>query len=223
MCAYSADCVDCAPRMPRWPPQPPVSSPPRPLASTPPAPPALCINTVTRIGMPDDASDGYCCDDGGPGAEYPDGQYGTDCADCADCGMRQPLPLPTASSPPGKGICLETCFGADCDDGGPSSELTMCAYGTNCVGFGPRQQLPPSPPRAPPWPSSPPKAPPATPSPPSLCSAACIGMHAYGSNGDDGGPCNDGGAGTQFSDRSEERRVGKECMHECISRWSPYH
>ena len=23
--------------------------------------------------------------------------------------------------------------------------------------------------------------------------------------------------------RSEERRVGKECMHECRSRWSPYH
>jgi hypothetical protein len=36
--------------------------------------------------------------------EYPEGQYGTDCADCADCGMRQPLQLPTASSPPGKGI-----------------------------------------------------------------------------------------------------------------------
>ena len=23
--------------------------------------------------------------------------------------------------------------------------------------------------------------------------------------------------------RSEERRVGKECLHQCISRWSPYH
>ena len=23
--------------------------------------------------------------------------------------------------------------------------------------------------------------------------------------------------------RSEERRVGKECSDECISRWSPYH
>eukprot|EP00900_Chrysochromulina_parva_P021478 jgi/Chrpa1/3964/Chrysochromulina_OHIO_Genome00012863-RA len=201
MCAYGADCVDCAPRMPRSPPQPPVSSPPRPPTSTPPAPAApaaLCINSVTRIGMPACASDGCCCNDGGPGAEYPDGQYGTD---GADCGMRQPLPLLTASSPPGKGICLETCVCADCDDGGPSSELTMCAYGTNCVGFGPRQQLPPSPPRAPPWPPSPPKAPPATPSPSSLCPAACIGMHAYGSNSDDGGhPCDDGGAGTEFSD-----------------------
>ena len=25
------------------------------------------------------------------------------------------------------------------------------------------------------------------------------------------------------SHRSEERRVGKECSDECISRWSPYH
>ena len=26
-----------------------------------------------------------------------------------------------------------------------------------------------------------------------------------------------------FFPRSEERRVGKECLHQCISRWSPYH
>ena len=26
-----------------------------------------------------------------------------------------------------------------------------------------------------------------------------------------------------FSDRSEERRVGKECLRLCRSRWSPYH
>ena len=25
------------------------------------------------------------------------------------------------------------------------------------------------------------------------------------------------------SDRSEERRVGKECTEPCITRWSPYH
>ena len=25
------------------------------------------------------------------------------------------------------------------------------------------------------------------------------------------------------SDRSEERRVGKECLTQCRSRWSPYH
>ena len=27
----------------------------------------------------------------------------------------------------------------------------------------------------------------------------------------------------QYLYRSEERRVGKECLHQCISRWSPYH
>ena len=26
-----------------------------------------------------------------------------------------------------------------------------------------------------------------------------------------------------LSGRSEERRVGKECLHQCRSRWSPYH
>ena len=26
-----------------------------------------------------------------------------------------------------------------------------------------------------------------------------------------------------FSSRSEERRVGKECLRLCRSRWSPYH
>ena len=32
------------------------------------------------------------------------------------------------------------------------------------------------------------------------------------------------GAGTGIADnRSEERRVGKECTEQCRSRWSPYH
>src|SRR3546814_12941498 len=30
-------------------------------------------------------------------------------------------------------------------------------------------------------------------------------------------------AALQTSDRSEERRVGKECVSTCRSRWSPYH
>src|SRR3546814_3170037 len=29
--------------------------------------------------------------------------------------------------------------------------------------------------------------------------------------------------GTEFGLRSEERRVGKECVSTCRSRWSPYH
>src|SRR3546814_12564554 len=28
---------------------------------------------------------------------------------------------------------------------------------------------------------------------------------------------------SRFDDRSEERRVGKECVSTCRSRWSPYH
>ena len=32
----------------------------------------------------------------------------------------------------------------------------------------------------------------------------------------------DGGGGAQRL-RSEERRVGKECLRLCRSRWSPYH
>src|SRR3546814_7247845 len=40
-------------------------------------------------------------------------------------------------------------------------------------------------------------------------------------------PENDGAMGVQISDetvefRSEERRVGKECVSTCRSRWSPY-
>src|SRR3546814_20310522 len=30
-------------------------------------------------------------------------------------------------------------------------------------------------------------------------------------------------AGTNDKERSEERRVGKECVSTCRSRWSPYH
>ena len=30
-------------------------------------------------------------------------------------------------------------------------------------------------------------------------------------------------SGGQVGDRSEERRVGKECLRLCRSRWSPYH
>ena len=32
-----------------------------------------------------------------------------------------------------------------------------------------------------------------------------------------------GTSATRMRDRSEERRVGKECMVQCRSRWSPYH
>ena len=32
-----------------------------------------------------------------------------------------------------------------------------------------------------------------------------------------------GGGGHSLEIRSEERRVGKECLRLCRSRWSPYH
>src|SRR3546814_15610349 len=36
--------------------------------------------------------------------------------------------------------------------------------------------------------------------------------------------CASGGGGAQFGlSRSEERRVGKECVSTCRSRWAPYH
>src|SRR3546814_17747349 len=42
----------------------------------------------------------------------------------------------------------------------------------------------------------------------------------YGQNGNDR---LFGGAGADLLDRSEERRVGNECVSTCRSRWSPYH
>src|SRR3546814_5164613 len=40
----------------------------------------------------------------------------------------------------------------------------------------------------------------------------------------DGGSRNGGSFGAQYARaRSEERRVGKECVSTCRSRWSPYH
>jgi len=49
--------------------------------------------------MPTFASDGIC-DDGGPGAEYPDCQYGTDCSDCGLRYVGLPPPSPPLSPPP---------------------------------------------------------------------------------------------------------------------------
>jgi hypothetical protein len=51
-----------------------------------------CTNTCNW------ANDGGC-DDGGPGAEYKDCKFGTDCGDCGDR-TPQPLPPPSPSPPP---------------------------------------------------------------------------------------------------------------------------
>jgi hypothetical protein len=85
------------PPTPPPPSPPPPSPPPRPPPPAPNSPPGLCTNTC--IGVPTYASDGICDDDGGPGAKYPDCQYGTDCADCGVRPMRPPLP-PSSPPPP---------------------------------------------------------------------------------------------------------------------------
>src|SRR3546814_2394280 len=41
--------------------------------------------------------------------------------------------------------------------------------------------------------------------------------------GGDGDPLGTGQPGQHLVERSEERRVGKECVSTCSSRWSPYH
>jgi len=79
--------------IPAPPPSPPASPPTPPSPPSPPASPWICSNTC--IGNPDYGSDGDC-DDGGPGAEFSDCKYGTD---CSDCGERPLLPLPPSSAP----------------------------------------------------------------------------------------------------------------------------
>ena len=55
------------------------------------------------------------------------------------------------------------------------------------------------------------------------------GSHANGSNGSNGNGLGvierngSGAAPAADESRSEERRVGKECVSLCRSRWSPYH
>ena len=43
------------------------------------------------------------------------------------------------------------------------------------------------------------------------------------SGGGGGGAGSGGNGGSTLTNRSEERRVGKECVQPCRSRWSPYH
>eukprot|EP00900_Chrysochromulina_parva_P011793 jgi/Chrpa1/20614/Chrysochromulina_OHIO_Genome00026547-RA len=169
LCALGTDCTDCGPRTPLAP------------------PPSATLCNDLCVGFPMYASDGFC-DDGGPGAEFPDCQYGTD---CTDCGPRTPL------APPSTTLCTETCVyasDADCDDGGPGSEFPLCALGTDCADCGPRQVLPPPPFSAPRAPSGP-RAPP-SPSAPGLCQNTCVGFPTYASDGD----CDDGGPGAEFAD-----------------------
>lgn len=96
-------------------------------------------------------SDG-ACDDGGSGSEYSDCSLGTD---CSDCGSRPPPSLtePPPSLPDCGGtiaagdscktssLCGNTCnyaYDNDCDDGGPGSEYSECALGSDCHDCGAR-------------------------------------------------------------------------------------
>ena len=71
-------------------------------------------------------------------------------------------------------FCTSTCrlaSNGDCDDGGPGSEFSVCAYGTDCEDCGARTSAwPPSP-----WPPSPwPPGLAPSPSPPAVPTGACI-------------------------------------------------
>eukprot|EP00900_Chrysochromulina_parva_P005704 jgi/Chrpa1/15134/Chrysochromulina_OHIO_Genome00020374-RA len=196
-CTYGTDCTDCGPRVLRSPPPPAVASPPQSTST-------LCNDLC--VGFPTYASDGFC-DDGGPGAEFPDCQYGTD---CTDCGPRVSLAPPSSVAPPSSAtLCTETCVwasDADCDDGGPGAEFLACALGSDCTDCGPRVVSPPPPPHrdapppppSPPSPPSPPKPPARPPYPPNvvLCNDLCIGFPSYASDGF----CDDGGPGAEYPD-----------------------
>ena len=85
-----------SPAIPPSPPTPP-SSPPLPTSPCPspppiPPPPIHCDNSCDEVGW---MSDGVC-DDGGPGADFSQCPYGTD---CDDCGTRL-APSPPPSAPP---------------------------------------------------------------------------------------------------------------------------
>ena len=121
----------------------------------------LCSDTCNFAGD-------NTCDDGGSHSQYDVCALGTDCSDCGvrkdkdedgfydveDCNDADPNSNPNAIDFSGDGIdqdcdgqdfpglCLNTCSYANdqtCDDGGPNSDYSLCALGTDCVDCGPRQ------------------------------------------------------------------------------------
>jgi hypothetical protein len=106
----------------------------------------------------DTANDGRC-NDGGPGAIEPHScDAGTDCTDCGNR-TEADLPPPPPPSPPAPHpppspsplppgfvsllgyLCEEGCpytHDGECDDGGPGSEFSDCAIGTDCLDCGRR-------------------------------------------------------------------------------------
>lgn len=123
---------------PPSPPPPPPSppSPPSPSSPPPPLTPGVCSNEC--IGNPQYGSDG-ACDDGGPGSEYSDCSYGTDCADCGRVLPYSPPPPPPScgllvhgdtthmlrfkeAAP--RGACEAQAVSVQCTEGDPVYALT---------------------------------------------------------------------------------------------------
>ena len=147
-CALGTDCADCGPRG-YHPPPPQPRTPPSPASPrSPPRPPLapnstlLCSNTCTSTV---DQQYGFSnwCDDGGPGATLSECSFGTD---CDHCGARVVYPPPPPTPAGAINRCTYTCNwngDSDCDDGGPGSEFSQCALGTDCYDCGPRLLVPP--------------------------------------------------------------------------------
>ena len=133
LCEYGSDCLDCGgPRCgnstslsasysydyeggPPFPPLPPLD-PPSP--SMPPLPPGCTCNS-SCVGNPQYSGDGVC-DDGGPGADFNECAYATDCLDCGpDClglpaapapGAPAPSPSPLRTTSPPPSMVVEGSF-----------------------------------------------------------------------------------------------------------------
>jgi len=86
----------------------------------------------------------------------------------------------------GDGLCEEDCSWSsdnDCDDGGPGSDYSLCAFGTDCHDCGCRTPFPPSPPLPPP------------PPPLELGDEICLETCYHSSDTD----CDDGGEGAEYT------------------------
>eukprot|EP00316_Scyphosphaera_apsteinii_P001971 CAMPEP_0119307846 /NCGR_PEP_ID=MMETSP1333-20130426/8228_1 /TAXON_ID=418940 /ORGANISM="Scyphosphaera apsteinii, Strain RCC1455" /LENGTH=297 /DNA_ID=CAMNT_0007311483 /DNA_START=109 /DNA_END=1002 /DNA_ORIENTATION=- len=136
-CSWGSDCFDCGKRPPA-PPAPPPFSPGVECSEE-------CVYTNDNL-----------CDDGGPGSEYNECSWGSDCSDCGKRPPAPPPPPPAPRFPPGV-ECREECeYPSDdiCDDGGPGSQWDFCLWGTDCADCGARPPAPPAQPSEPPKPPS---------------------------------------------------------------------
>jgi hypothetical protein len=162
LCAFGTDCADCGARAGG------TSGGTDPSDPTDPTEAPGCTHTCEF------ADDGEC-DDGGPESDYDYCDLGTDCNDCGPRDLDGD-PGPDPGPDPDAWICSDRCRYADdgmCDDGGPGSEYSLCAFGTDCADCGARDPadapLPPAP----------------------LCGDEC----EYASDGE----CDDGGPGSDYS------------------------